>query len=81
MVQTSKKPKYIKVENNPSLVRGENNAILNVNKDDLEAYRLRRKQDRVFTETIHDINSLKSEVAEIKSMIGTIIGVLNGKNS
>ena len=81
IMNVSARQKLVKVVDNPDLARGENNAVLNINKRDLEAYRTRRAQKRMFEETISDINNLKTEVSEIKSMLGTIIGALNGKNS
>lgn len=72
---------YVKVKDAPGLVRADNLAILSVNNTELSAYRKKRNQQKEIQDSIRDINMLKDEMVEIKSMLGKIIGVLNGSNS
>lgn len=72
---------YVKVKDAPGLVRADNLAILSVNNIELSAYRKKRNQQKEIQDSIRDINMLKDEMVEIKSMLGKIIGVLNGSNS
>lgn len=69
-------PPYAKVKDAPGLVRGENNAILNVNNTSLESYRKKRDHNARLEQAITDINTIKSEFTEIKSLLGKIIGEL-----
>lgn len=58
---------YVKVKDNDDLVRDkENSAILNVDADALSKYKMRREQERKRNE---EINTLKKDVSEIKSLL------------
>ena len=58
---------YVKVKDNDDLVRdNENSAILNVDADALSKYKMRREQERKRNE---EINTLKKDVSEIKSLL------------
>tara|TARA_B100000287_G_C20118505_1_gene577324 strand:- start:116 stop:334 length:219 start_codon:yes stop_codon:yes gene_type:complete len=70
---------FLKVEGHEGYVKNtETGVILNVNKEEIEAARkrkaLRQQQEQ-------DINNLKNEVSDIKTMLGTIIEKLNGNNN
>ena len=70
---------FLKVEGHEGYFRDTNTwAILNVNKEEIEAARkrkaLRQQQEQ-------DINNLKNEVSDIKKMLGTIIEKLDGSNN
>lgn len=69
---------FLKVEGHEGYVRDTNTgAVLNVNRDEIEAARkrkaLRQQQEQ-------DINNLKNEVSDIKTMLSTIIEKLDDKN-
>ena len=66
--------KYAKVRDNPDLVRDMGNqAILNSNVDALTAYKKRRQKEREVLESLDDINSMKQEMQEIKSLMQRIL--------
>lgn len=70
---------FLKVEGHEGYVKNtETGVVLNVNKEEIEAARkrkaLRQQQEQ-------DINNLKNEVSDIKTMLGTIIEKLNGNNN
>ena len=69
---------FLKVEGHEGYVRDTNTgAVLNVNREEIEAARkrkaLRQQQEQ-------DINNLKNEVSDIKTMLSTIIEKLDDKN-
>ena len=62
---------YIKVEGHPNLVRDKNSGvILNINKSELEANRIRKQKQR---EKNNEIEQLKNDVSEIKSMLNKLV--------
>jgi len=62
---------YIKVEGHPNLVRDrKSGVILNINKTELEANRIRKQKQR---EKDNEIEQLKNDVSEIKSMLNKLI--------
>jgi len=70
---------FLKVKGHEGYVKNtETGVVLNVNKEEIEAARkrkaLRQQQEQ-------DINNLKNEVSDIKTMLGTIIEKLNGNNN
>tara|TARA_B100000035_G_C21020014_1_gene563621 strand:- start:11 stop:229 length:219 start_codon:yes stop_codon:yes gene_type:complete len=70
---------FLKVEGHEGYVKDtETGVILNVNKEEIEAARkrkaLRQQQEQ-------DINNLKNEVSDIKTMLSTIIEKLDGSNN
>ena len=65
---------YTKVKDAPGFVRGENSAILSTDILSLTSYRKRRDQHNEMRTAVHDINNMKIELNEIKSMLKTIIG-------
>ena len=69
---------FLKVEGHEGFVKNtETGVVLNVNKEEIEAARkrkaLRQQQEQ-------DINNLKNEVSDIKTMLSTIIEKLDDKN-
>tara|TARA_Y100000389_G_C17444048_1_gene510450 strand:- start:237 stop:446 length:210 start_codon:yes stop_codon:yes gene_type:complete len=68
--------KYINVDGHKGLVRDKSNgAILNTNKEEIEAAR-KRKAERLSKEK--EIIDLKNEVHDIKNMLTKLVEKLNG---
>ena len=68
----------LQVEGFASLVRDTNsNAIVNVNKSEYQLYMNRRKarekQSDILRDTVKEINTLKSELFEIKKLLKEVI--------
>lgn len=68
----------LQVEGFASLVRDTNsNAIVNVNKSEyqlyMSRYKAREKQSDVLRDTVKEINTLKSELFEIKKLLKEVI--------
>lgn len=68
----------LQVEGFASLVRDTNsNAIVNVNKSEyqlyMSRYKSREKQSDVLRDTVKEINTLKSELFEIKKLLKEVI--------
>jgi len=62
---------YIKVEGHPNLVRDRNSGvILNINKSELNANRIRKEKQK---EKDNEIEQLKNDVSEIKSMLNKLV--------
>jgi len=67
--------KTVKIENT-KLERDLNSkAVLNNNRTALEQYKMLRKQKLAETA---DINNMKKDIAELKEMIGQLLGKQNG---
>lgn len=65
----------LKVKENKNLVRDSiSNAILSTNNDELVKYRQKKAKSREYEEAINDINNIKSELSEIKSLLTQLIG-------
>ena len=65
----------VKIENK-KLERDINSkAILNTNRSALEQYKIERKRKQG---EIEDINNMKKDIAELKEMIGQLLGKQNG---
>tara|TARA_B100001939_G_scaffold335011_1_gene336605 strand:- start:841 stop:1047 length:207 start_codon:yes stop_codon:yes gene_type:complete len=66
----------IKVEGHSHLVRDEeSHAIVNT---DIETYRLTMKRREIMKAQRNEINSLRSEVSEIKQLLVQVIEKVNG---
>ena len=66
--------KFAKVKENPDLVRDmDNQAILNTNMDALEAYKKRRQKEREVSQSLSDINIMKQDINELKSLMQRIL--------
>lgn len=62
---------YVKVKGHPNLVKDINTGvILNINKTELEAARTKKEKDR---QREKDIDDLKNEVSEVKTLLKKII--------
>lgn len=67
---------YSKVEGHSNLIRDEENtAIVNT---DINAYYMAKRRKEVFRAQVNEINTLKSEVQEIKLLLRTMVEKLNG---
>ena len=67
--------KKVQIENR-KLERDINSkAVLNTNRTALEQYKMIRKKKQ---EEIDDINNMKKDIAELKEMIGQLLGKQNG---
>ena len=66
---------YIKVEGHRDLIRDNNGAILNINKDEISAARKRKLERR---QKEQEFENLKDEVGDIKKMLTQIIEKLDG---
>ena len=66
---------YTKIEGHWGYVKDENGAILNINKEEIEAAK-RRKEQRLNQEK--ELSELKNEVGDIKKMLTQIVEKLNG---
>ena len=67
--------KYTRVEGHWGYVKDENGAVLNMNKEEIEAAK-KRKAQRLNQEK--EISELKNEVSDIKKMLTQIVEKLNG---
>ena len=67
---------YAQVERHSNLVRDEeSSAIVNT---DIEQWRLAKQRKLKFKAQTDEINNLKTEVIEIKTILQDILGKLNG---
>ena len=63
----------IKVKDNPGLVKDkETTAILSVDNDGLKAYKLQRERLRQNNGMLDDINNIKQELIELRSILKQI---------
>tara|TARA_A100001234_G_scaffold56269_2_gene48216 strand:+ start:2033 stop:2242 length:210 start_codon:yes stop_codon:yes gene_type:complete len=68
--------KYLKVKDHENLVRDKDtNVVININRSEIEQAK-KRKAERIKKE--QEINNLKNEVSEIKSMLTKVIEKLDG---
>ena len=67
--------KYTRVEGHWGYVKDENGAVLNINKEEIEAAK-KRKAQRLSQEK--ELSELKDEVGDIKKMLTQIVEKLNG---
>ena len=66
--------KFAKVKENPDLIRDmDNQAILNTNIDALAAYKKRRQKEREVSQSLSDINIMKQDINELKSLMQRIL--------
>ena len=67
---------YLKVKGHENLVRDKDtNVIININRSEIEQAK-KRKAERIKKE--QELNNLKNEVSEIKSMLTKVIEKLDG---
>ena len=67
--------KYTRVEGHWGYVKDENGAVLNINKEEIEAAK-KRKAQRLNQQ--QELSELKNEVSDIKKMLTQIVEKLNG---
>jgi hypothetical protein len=66
--------KYAKVKENPELVRDmDSKAVLNTNVSALQAYKKKREKQQEVNAAIDDINNMKNEINEIKTLMQRIL--------
>jgi hypothetical protein len=63
-----------KVKDSPGLVRDmSNQAVLNTDISALEAYKRKRNKQQEIDEVISDINNMKSDIDQIKSLMQRLL--------
>ena len=67
--------KYTRIEGHWGYVKDENGAILNINKEEIEAAKKRKEQRR---NQEKELSELKNEIGDIKKMLTQIVEKLNG---
>lgn len=77
--------KYLRVDGTPNLVRDKvTGAILNINNSEVKQARQRKKawkEQQEKTESLtSEIDSLKRDICEIKTLLGRILEVSNGNH-
>ena len=73
------KKNYLKVEDNPNIVRDpDTKAILSVNVDAEQAYKKQREEKRKMRNMLNEFETVKNDLAEIKSLLSLLIN--NQKN-
>jgi hypothetical protein len=66
--------KYAKVKDNPELVRDmDSKAVLNTNVSALQAYKKKREKQQEIQSAVDDINNMKNEINEIKTLMQRIL--------
>lgn len=78
--------KYMKVDGQPGLVRDKTSgAILNINSNEIRQARKRKKvwqEEKEKTERLsREVNSLKDDMNEIKSLLKQVLEVTNGHHN
>jgi len=67
---------YSRVEGHSNLIRDEETtAIVNT---DINSYYMAKRRKEIFRSQVNEINTLKSEVQEIKLLLRTMVEKLNG---
>ena len=78
MTKLSNQKEIIGIEGERDFVRDKNSkAILSNNGEGLKAYKLKRIQMKKVLEYENDINTLKSEISEIRTVLDVIVNKLN----
>ena len=66
--------KYAKVKENPELIRDmDSKAVLNTNLTALQAYKKKREKQQEIQSAVDDINNLRQEVNELKTLMQRIL--------
>ena len=69
----------LKVKDSRKLMRDSvSNAILSTDKGELDLYKKQKAKSREYQEAINDINSIKSELSEIKILLTQLVGTNSG---
>lgn len=67
-------PRFVKIENHPSLVRDmQTKAILNVNKEAYEGFKRDRANRHKIQETVAEVETLKTDMEEIKKLLKELL--------
>ena len=65
---------YAKVKDAPGYVRDmQNNAVLNADVSALQAYKRKRDKQREINDSISDINTMKQDINELKTLMQRIL--------
>ena len=65
---------YVKVKDTPNLVRDmQNQAVLNSDSDGLKAYKLKREKQQEINSAVDDINNIKQDINELKTLMQRIL--------
>jgi|TARA_B100000900_G_C19992009_1_gene478145 hypothetical protein len=67
--------KHIKIEGHDEYVKNRNGVVLNINKEELEAARMRKLARK---NQNNEIKQLQNDVSEIKSVLTNIVEKLDG---
>jgi len=66
--------KYAKVKENPELIRDmDSKAVLNTNLTALQSYKKKREKQQEIQSAVDDINNLRQEVNELKTLMQRIL--------
>jgi hypothetical protein len=66
--------KYAQVKENPELIRDmDSKAVLNTNVAALQAYKKKREKQQEIQSAVDDINNMKNEINEIKTLMQRIL--------
>lgn len=66
--------KYAKVKENPELIRDmDSKAVLNTNLTALQGYKKRREKQQEIDQTIDDINNIKQDINDLKTLMQRIL--------
>ena len=70
----------VRIRENPNLVKDLNNfAILNTDRSVIAAHKVKMAELKRKKQMEDEINNLKSEVSDIKNMLGAILKAVNGE--
>jgi hypothetical protein len=65
---------YVKVKDTPNLVRDmQNQAVLNSDLDGLKAYKLKREKQQEINSAVDDINNMKQDINDLKTLMQRIL--------
>jgi hypothetical protein len=65
---------YAKVKDAPGYVRDmQNNAVLNADVSALQAYKRKRNKQKEINDSISDINNMKQDINELKTLMQRIL--------
>jgi hypothetical protein len=61
--------------------RGRAQAVLNIDNVSYKAYKETRAKEMKMNEVVAEVNTLKQDINEIKSLLSNIVSKLNGNNN
>jgi len=66
--------KYAKVKENPELIRDmSSKAVLNTNQTALQSYKKKREKQQELKSAIDDINNMKQDINDLKTLMQRIL--------